>query len=109
MLVCAFFTHFGTRDRGCSAHPAFPAPSVLRVRTQEFASLGRNRAARTPTHTHSSSPGLTGRPSIPEAPMIEPRSRGVLDRPVKPGDDGCGASFSVHRDDGMAWETPAKP
>src|SRR5437879_5624578 len=29
MLVCAFFTHFGTRDRGCSAHPAFPAPSIF--------------------------------------------------------------------------------
>ena len=27
MLVCAFFAQFGTRDRGCSAHPAFPAPS----------------------------------------------------------------------------------
>jgi hypothetical protein len=23
-----FFVHFCTRDRGCSAHPAFPAPSV---------------------------------------------------------------------------------
>jgi hypothetical protein len=30
---------------------------------------------------------LTGRPSIPEAAVIEPRSRGVLDRPVKPDDD----------------------
>jgi len=29
MLVCAFSTHFGTRDRGCSAHPAFPAPSIF--------------------------------------------------------------------------------
>src|SRR5882724_6393838 len=36
MLVCAFFTHFGTRDRGCSAHPAFPAPSGLRVRTRNL-------------------------------------------------------------------------
>src|SRR5580700_8099061 len=26
-----------------------------------------------------SSPGLTGRPSIPEAPVIEPHGRGVLD------------------------------
>src|SRR3954469_5694652 len=26
-------------------------------------------------------------PSIPETLMIEPRSRGVLDHPVKPGDD----------------------
>jgi hypothetical protein len=30
---------------------------------------------------------MTGRPSIPETPDITPRSRGVLDRPVKPGDD----------------------
>jgi hypothetical protein len=26
-------------------------------------------------------------PSIPEAPAIEPRSRGVLGRPIKSGDD----------------------
>jgi hypothetical protein len=29
MLVCAFVCAVCTRDRGCSAHPAFPAPSVL--------------------------------------------------------------------------------
>src|SRR2546421_8541611 len=29
MLVCAIFAQFGTRDRGCSAHPAFPAPSIF--------------------------------------------------------------------------------
>jgi hypothetical protein len=38
-------------------------------------------------HPQSSSPGLTGRPSIPETPVMESRSRGVLDRPVKPDDD----------------------
>ena len=27
MLVCAFSVHQCTRDRGCSAHPVFPAPS----------------------------------------------------------------------------------
>src|SRR5262245_28019873 len=27
MLVCSFLSAIGTRDRGCSAHPAFPAPS----------------------------------------------------------------------------------
>src|SRR6266702_5705227 len=27
MLVCALFAQICTRDRGCSAHPAFPAPS----------------------------------------------------------------------------------
>src|SRR5512140_2118946 len=26
MLVCVSFVHVCTRDRGCSAHPAFPAP-----------------------------------------------------------------------------------
>jgi hypothetical protein len=35
MLVCAFLCATGTRDRGCSAHPAFPAPSVLK-RDNEF-------------------------------------------------------------------------
>src|SRR6266436_9404306 len=30
MLVCAFSCAICTRDRGCSAHPAFPAPSVFR-------------------------------------------------------------------------------
>jgi hypothetical protein len=34
-----------------------------------------------------SSPGLTGRPSIPEAVVVKRKGRGVLDRPVKPGDD----------------------
>src|SRR2546430_13560643 len=33
--------NFGTRDRGCSAHPAFPAPSFSK-RRNEFAKLGRN-------------------------------------------------------------------
>src|SRR6266702_2099077 len=27
MLVCGSFAQFCTRDRGCSAHPAFPAPA----------------------------------------------------------------------------------
>jgi len=34
-----------------------------------------------------SSPSLTGRPSIPETAGVESTGRGVLDRPVKPGDD----------------------
>jgi hypothetical protein len=41
MLVCALICIHCTRDRGCSKHPAFPAPSVL---GEGFllASLGRN-------------------------------------------------------------------
>src|ERR1700675_4058970 len=30
MLVCVFLCALCTRDRGCSAHPAFPAPSVFK-------------------------------------------------------------------------------
>jgi len=33
MLVCVFVCYFCTRDRGCSAHPVFPAPSVFLGRT----------------------------------------------------------------------------
>src|SRR5258708_12750322 len=35
-------------------------------------------------HLRSSSPGLTGRPSIPETPVMESRSRAVLDTPLEP-------------------------
>jgi hypothetical protein len=45
-----------------------------------------------------SSPGSTGRSSIPEAARPEPRSRGVLGPPIKSGDDGggCGKAFPRH-------------
>jgi hypothetical protein len=45
------------------------------------------------TTLHSSSPGSTGRSSIPEASALEPRSRGVLDAPPEAGHDRreCGA------------------
>ena len=40
MLVCAFLRTYCTRDRGCSKHPAFPAPSFLWAK--RFAKPGRN-------------------------------------------------------------------
>src|SRR5438309_9597016 len=40
MLVCTFVCANRTRDRGCSKHPVFPAPSVSR-RANEDANLGR--------------------------------------------------------------------
>jgi hypothetical protein len=77
---CAFFTTYCTRCCGCRRRPAFPAPSSGRG-TMELARLGRKRAAGMPKLVPLSSPGLTGRPSIPETPMIDPRGRGVLDTP----------------------------
>src|SRR6476661_9589177 len=41
MLVCIFFSANRTRDRGCSKHPVFPAPSISK-RANEDANLGRN-------------------------------------------------------------------
>jgi len=50
--------------------------------------------------TPPSSPGWTGRPGIPEMPAIVPGSRGVLDRPVKPGDDSLVVADLLARKDG---------
>src|SRR5205823_13639014 len=41
MLVCSFVCANRTRDRGCSKHPVFPAPSLLEEGNQD-ANLGRN-------------------------------------------------------------------
>jgi hypothetical protein len=43
MLVCAFLVRSCTRDRGCSVHPVFPAPSDFREGGKLRANLGRKR------------------------------------------------------------------
>jgi hypothetical protein len=63
MLVCANCATFGTRDRGCSAHPAFPAPS-LRREGQQICKARANHAARTGTHVSSSLRAKRSNPSI---------------------------------------------
>src|SRR5258708_16207936 len=40
MVVCVFYIAFCTRDRGCSAHSAFPAPSTFQG-VKDDANLGR--------------------------------------------------------------------
>ena len=42
MLVCSFFSANRTPDRGCSAHPVFPAPSYFGGKKEFLAKLGRN-------------------------------------------------------------------
>src|SRR5260370_40235586 len=62
MLVCVFFCAACTRDRGCSVHPVFPAPSLL----NEGGSFGKppaHHAARMRMHVpRSSSPAHAGDP-----------------------------------------------
>jgi hypothetical protein len=52
--------HHCTRDRGCSKHPAFPAPSVGRERN--FRKPRAQCVARMPTHIQLSSPAKAGDP-----------------------------------------------
>jgi len=89
---------FRAVDRGCRRHPAFPAPSWFQGETTE-AKLGRNpprgrEAMSAATHALSS-PGLTGRSSIPETFVIEPRSRSVLDSPLQ-----CAIAHKAGNDSG---------
>src|SRR5438132_4980742 len=53
MLVCVYYCAFGTRDRGCQSAPGFPCALCLEGEDKELAKLGRNRAARSRTHTLS--------------------------------------------------------
>jgi hypothetical protein len=78
-----FFAQFCTRDRGCSAHPAFPAPSVL-SRDTVRAKLRALRAARSRSHVcghipschRPGSPGQAGRRRVES--WAHPSLRGAL-------------------------------
>src|SRR5258705_13069452 len=73
------FTHHSGASRREIAESHLKLSGCLKIE-----SVAMNTKA---PHPQSSSSGLTGRPSIPETPVMESRSRGVLDRPVKPDDD----------------------
>src|SRR5687768_3272206 len=45
MLVCVITRAICTRDRGCSAHPAFPAPSILRDNDRQTSGKSRRENA----------------------------------------------------------------
>jgi hypothetical protein len=89
MLVCAFFCAYCTRDRGCSAHPAFPAPSVFSG-VKDQAKLGRN------------APRDRGRIFSCHRPRRRAiqYSRDVHDRTDKPRRTG---SSAYAEDDGCGW------
>jgi hypothetical protein len=88
MLVCTFFAHIRTRDRGCSKHPAFPAPSVSGGEV-----VGKTRAAMRRDHK------LTFSRHHPRMRVIQ-YSRGSSDRTDKPrrtGSPACAGDDSVGR------------
>ena len=85
MLVCAFLVHIAHETAGAARTRSSLRPLLLR-RDSFFQTSGASRReianVRSIVIVREG-----GRSSIPETLMIESRSRGVLDRPVKPGDD----------------------
>jgi hypothetical protein len=91
---CAFFCAvLHTRPR---VQRAPGVPCALRFRgvkeiywqtRAKGAARSRNCVCCLKIESELSSPGLTGRPSIPETSAMESRGCGLLDPPVKPGDD----------------------
>src|SRR6202790_1291765 len=75
MLVCAFLCAHCTRDRGCSAPPAFPAPSDFRWCDvlENLARIGRRDRGGVPVSTPLSSPAKAG------DPVFETRQRSSLE------------------------------
>src|SRR5438477_6293649 len=95
LYACArtFCAHCA-QDRGCSAHPAFPAPSVWRGR-ETPARLGRD-PRREIASTHSAVIARLDRATqYPETLMIKSRSRGVLDHPLSRMTTAAGGVVSL--------------
>src|SRR5947207_11721607 len=92
MLVCVYYCAFGTRDRGCSRHPAFPAPSVWRVTAKnlhhsgEIAPRGRERMRwirRVGKATTSAGSSTSEGGSVPTATKMVGTSQALLCPPYK--------------------------
>ena len=80
-----------TRDRGCSAHPVFPAPS-LGESFGPASGASRREIANAYSVVIARLDVRTGRPSIPETAVIESIGRGVLDAPPARGMTVLGAA-----------------
>jgi hypothetical protein len=91
MLVCALLCAHCTRDRGCSAHPVFPAPS-LGESFGPASGASRREIANAYSVVIARLDVRTGRPSIPETAVIESIGRGVLDAPPARGMTVLGAA-----------------
>jgi hypothetical protein len=89
MLVWFLFFHARLRVR--FKHPAFPAPSIFEGR--DFGSPGRNSVAGRRRPVLLSCPASSGASSMPRLLGLSSALSGILDRPVRPGDDG-GMSFA---------------
>jgi hypothetical protein len=94
MLVCAFLVRNCTRDRGCSVHPVFPAPSILREGQRTMQNSGercRENAKPYPRHCERSDAihlAACRAMDCFASPAITVISRSVMDLPVGAGNNG---------------------
>jgi hypothetical protein len=83
--ACAYY--HCARGYGCIQRPAFPAPSGSRG-TRSMHHSGAKCAAGMRSHIPTAvMPRLDRASSIPEAPRLNSGVSGILDRPIKSGDD----------------------
>src|ERR1700758_504029 len=94
MLVCSFLFSICTRDRGCSAHPVFPAPSLEgrlrpswdRLRPHFCGPMNLQNSGAACRENADLYPDVIVRldraTQYSRALMMETKSRGVLDPPV---------------------------
>src|SRR5258705_576398 len=94
MLVCIFVCANRTRDRGCSKHPVFPAPSDFeegQTKMQTSGEMRREKAKICPpviaSEAKQSMSRHKERMDCFASLAMTWRGCGVLDRPVEPGDD----------------------
>jgi hypothetical protein len=107
MLVCALSTFLHTRPRVQRA-PGIPCALSIPGR-MIFSKPRAHRAARMRRHIQLSSPGLTGRPSISETPMIKSKSHRILDTRFRRHDSvGCGGTTTSWRE-AMRRSNPVSP
>jgi hypothetical protein len=91
-----------TRDRGCSEHPVFPAPSDFKGANEIQTSGDQRRENAASYSVVIVREG--GRSSIPEMPVIESMSRSVLDTPPS---RGTTSSFVAHDLDDPTEDHPS--
>ena len=98
MLVCAFLVRNCTRNRGCSVHPVFPAPSLFR--RDNDAKLGRKMSRERETISTSLRAQRRNPPLRLPCYGLLRCARNDVERPHRTGCPACtgtAASCAAHR------------
>jgi len=99
MLVCRFVCANRTRDRGCSKHPVFPAPSDFRERQEKFNPRAQCAASRRMYVDPSLRAQRTG--YLAGTGTCHPAS---ICRPDRPSRGGLGRRRAIARHKAPIWK-----